>query len=62
MAINKKDQDIAASQRKLEDECSITGKLQKTLKEMQSKVELAEEVGKHKCKSLFHSNVFVFCS
>ena len=62
MAINKKDQDIAASQRKLEDECSITGKLQKTLKEMQSKVELAEEVGKHKCKSLFHSNMFVFCS
>ena len=62
MAINKKDQDIAASQRKLEDECSITGKLQKTLKEMQSKVELAEEVRKHKCKSLFHSNMFVFCS
>ena len=44
MAINKKDQEIAASQRKLEDGCSITGKLQKTLKEMQSKVELAEEV------------------
>ena len=44
MQINKKDQDIAASQRKLEDECSITAKLQKTLKEMQGKVEVAEEV------------------
>ena len=44
LQINKKDQDIAASQRKLEDECSITAKLQKTLKELQGKVEVAEEV------------------
>ena len=44
MQINKKDQDIAASQRKLEDEQSITAKLQKTLKELQSKVEVSEEV------------------
>ena len=44
MQINKKDQDIAASQRRLEDEGSITAKLQKTLKELQGKVEISEEV------------------
>merc|ERR1712192_337879 len=43
LQINKKDQDIAASQRKLEDECSITAKLQKALKELQGKVEISEE-------------------
>ena len=42
-AIVKKDQDIVVSQRRLEDEQSIVAKAQKAIKELQSRIETAEE-------------------
>ena len=42
--IQKKDADIVVSQRRLEDEQSIVSKAQKAIKELQSRVETAEEV------------------
>merc|ERR1719347_1953184 len=43
MAISKKESDIITSQRRLEDEQSIVAKMQKTIKELQSRIEVNEE-------------------
>ena len=49
--IQKKDADIVVSQRRLEDEQSIVAKAQKTIKELQSRVEASEEVFQHPCRA-----------
>merc|ERR1719187_665678 len=43
IAISKKDSDIVANQKRLEDQQNNTAKLQKTLKELQARVECREE-------------------
>ena len=43
LAISKKDGDISGSQKKLEDEQVIVAKQQKTVKELQSRIEVSEE-------------------
>merc|ERR1712002_1071267 len=41
--IGKKESDIAAAAKRLEDEQNIVAKLQKTIKELQSRIEISEE-------------------